>query len=79
MATMGGKESLLKEENKEIKIELDPVQLCWMIERRGAFLSDEKVGSGEGDLEGRLVVQLIKECQHGQPCRHSPLRRRQVY
>jgi hypothetical protein len=56
MATMGGRERLLKDENKEIRIELDPAQLCWMIERRDTGLLTEKVGSGEGDLEGRLVV-----------------------
>jgi hypothetical protein len=41
-------------------MELDPAQLCWMTERRNAVLFDENMGSGEGDLEGRLVVLLIK-------------------
>jgi hypothetical protein len=71
MATIAGKELLLKDENKEIRIELDLAQLCWITES-----IDESfwvvLSESEADLGGcgEFVVHIKLE-QRGPPwCHH---------
>jgi hypothetical protein len=69
MTTIAGREFLLKDENKEIRMELDLIQLCWITESIDESFWVSLGSDAELDAYDEVVVH-IRLGQCCPPCCH---------